>query len=306
MVATTRPLSRYSPLRAIDRGCVRVAIEVTHEVRRNLPGSHPRRFLVLVADVPRVVLGGDRDVSVTELLGHVGQGDPGGEEVRREGVAEVLRVPVPEHTLRADPSERPVPEVRLIVLRENASGSIRPSRAGSLIVEPAPMIGPGLTGTPYDEASVTLHLGDTVFRPKTGAQLTLDLSQEGNVSATLDAVLTEVEIPEDGIQLKKGDFVLGRVHERVGFPENEKELLMGRIEGRSKFARCGLLVHATAPTLHPLWTGHITLELANLGYFTITLKPRAPVCQLLVERVEGEVASLPGDFDEQTSAIGRR
>ena len=81
---------------------------------------------------------------------------------------------------------------------------------------------------------------------------------------------------------------------------------MGRIEGRSKFARLGLLIHATAPTLHPNWTGRLTFELRNVGYFPIILKPRSPIGQLLVECVEGEVVPDAGDFDDQETAIGGR
>lgn len=187
---------------------------------------------------------------------------------------------------------------------------------GNLIVDPKPKIAPGTEGSFFDEATITLTLGDKIYRPKPGVQTTLDFSQPGSVTATLDAVLEPHPITEDGIQLKAatntdampgGDFVIASVAEKVGFPWVDGEpQLMGRIEGRSKYARTGLLVHATAPTLQPQWVGYITFELKNLGYFTITLKRGSPIGQLVVEMVDGDVVKLPGEFDEQVDAIGSR
>ena len=185
---------------------------------------------------------------------------------------------------------------------------------GTLIVDPKPKIAPGVAHSLYDEATITLTLGDTIYRPKAGVQTTLDFSQPGSITATLDAVLEPHPITCDGIQLKAatnpdampgGDFVIASVAEKVGFPSVEGEdQLMGRIEGRSKYARAGLLVHATAPTLQPQWVGHITFELKNLGHFTITLKKGSPIGQLIVETVQGDVSKGAGEFDDQITAIG--
>lgn len=176
---------------------------------------------------------------------------------------------------------------------------------GNLVIEPNPEIGPGAEGSDYDEASVNLHLGDTIFLPEKDNQVTLNLSQDGNITKTLDANLVETPIPANGYNLNPGDFVLGSVREHVGFPRvSDHPLLMGRIEGRSKFARCGLLVHATAPTLQPLWDGHITFELTNVGYFPITIWPGAPLGQLIVETVFGDVVGAAGTFDGQKTATG--
>lgn len=49
--------------------------------------------------------------------------------------------------------------------------------------------------------------------------------------------------------LDQGAFILAQTKEVVGFPKVAGKVLAGRIEGRSSFARTGLLVHFTAPTI---------------------------------------------------------
>lgn len=64
-------------------------------------------------------------------------------------------------------------------------------------------------------------------------------------------------------------------------------VLAARIEGKSSFARCGLLVHFTAPTVHAGWKGRLTLEIKNLGSNPVTLYQGMPICQLILEEVLG-------------------
>jgi dCTP deaminase len=47
----------------------------------------------------------------------------------------------------------------------------------------------------------------------------------------------------------------------------------------------GLLVHMTAPTIHAGWWGQITLEICNLGPFTLALKEGDAVCQITVAAI---------------------
>jgi dCTP deaminase len=61
--------------------------------------------------------------------------------------------------------------------------------------------------------------------------------------------------------------------------------LGGRVEGRTRFARLGLEVHSTAPTIRAGWDGRIMLELKNVGPLIIQLHPGARICQLILERV---------------------
>lgn len=82
--------------------------------------------------------------------------------------------------------------------------------------------------------------------------------------------------------------------ERVHLKHESK--LAARVEGRSSLARLGLMVHLTAPTIHPGFSGRITLEMINHGPFYLRLVPGTTrVCQLIFERLEdapeGEIAT---------------
>ena len=98
----------------------------------------------------------------------------------------------------------------------------------------------------------------------------------------------------------------GRTRERVTLPIIEnRQSLAARIEGRSSFARCGMLVHFTAPTIHAGFSGTITLEIANLGTMSIVLYPDARVCQLIIEQVCGVPFRNDSQFQGQATAGGK-
>ncbi len=81
---------------------------------------------------------------------------------------------------------------------------------------------------------------------------------------------------KDGLlfTLEPRQFVLSQTLETVEFPIKEGSVpLAARVEGRSSWARCGLLVHFTAPTIHAGFKGPIILEICNLGPATISLRP---------------------------------
>ena len=80
--------------------------------------------------------------------------------------------------------------------------------------------------------------------------------------------------------------------------------LAARIEGKSSRARCGLLVHFTAPTVHPGFFGTLTLEMINLGPSPIALVPGMPIAQLIVEEVKGIPVENPSQFQGQSAPEG--
>ena len=90
------------------------------------------------------------------------------------------------------------------------------------------------------------------------------------------------QVAHDGIfTLQPGDFVLTQVGQFIQLPDH----LAARVEGRTRFARAGLEVHSTAPTIRAGWGGHITLELKNVGPLIFLLSPGDRICQLILERV---------------------
>lgn len=173
--------------------------------------------------------------------------------------------------------------------------------AGRLRIDPRPSPTPEVTGSPYGSCSVDLRLGRTLFIPRKGLQVSLDI--RGAVTPTLDALYERREIPDEGWVLHPGRFALGRTVEVVDLPLSERGLA-ARIEGRSSFARAGLLVHFTAPTIHAGFTGSIALEIINLGEFSLVLRPGSAICQLIVETVEGEPIRSDSQFQHQAAPTG--
>jgi dCTP deaminase len=73
--------------------------------------------------------------------------------------------------------------------------------------------------------------------------------------------------PGQPFYLRPGEFALGVTEEWIAVPED----LVARLDGKSSLGRLGLLIHATAGLVDPGWEGRLTLELANLAPFPITL-----------------------------------
>lgn len=180
--------------------------------------------------------------------------------------------------------------------------------SGDLIIQPEPLPRtPSLTdpACPYDTTAVNLRLGDSLAVPITGRPLAFDL-RGGGVAALLSQIYRNQTIdPAGGYALQPGSFVLGGTLERVAFPIREgRPCYAGRIEGRSSFSRCGLIVHFTAPTIHSGFDGKITLEMKNLGAYPIILYPGMEIAQLIVEQVLSTPFSRPSQFQGQTSPAG--
>jgi len=74
--------------------------------------------------------------------------------------------------------------------------------------------------------------------------------------------------------------------------------------GESSYARCGLLIHVSAPIIHAGFEGTITLELCNLGPQAISLYPGMPICQLIVEEVRGTPFRNDSQFQGQRAPGG--
>jgi|GEM_PF-2009255 len=142
--------------------------------------------------------------------------------------------------------------------------------AKRLVIDPEPLprtVGPGQY-CPYATHSVDLRLGAH-----------LRVLQEGpyNFDLTLPNFSEFLERNSDQLIIESGRpfilepnrFILGIMLERVSLPtdvpvnQQTNSCLAARIEGKSSRARCGLLVHFTAPTVHPGWDGPLALEMIN-------------------------------------------
>jgi len=180
---------------------------------------------------------------------------------------------------------------------------IRCLDAGLFSIEP--LAGNDPTQSPFNTSAVDLRLGDEVTVPDEGAPIQLDLRKPGIAKFWAQHSQTHKITEAQPFSLKPNRLVLAKTLERVDFPLNDEGgCFSARVEGRSSLARCGILVHFTAPTIHAGFAGTITLEIINLGVHDFLLIPEMFVCQLIVEEVKGNPADAPNQFKGQTSPAG--
>lgn len=85
----------------------------------------------------------------------------------------------------------------------------------------------------------------------------------------------------DPFVLHPSQFALGITLEFIAIPDD----VVARIDGRSSWARQGLVVHSTAGDIHPGSRGFVVFELMNVGPVPILLYPGLAVAQLTFEEV---------------------
>ncbi len=102
---------------------------------------------------------------------------------------------------------------------------------------------------------------------------------------------------EEPFILHPGEFVLGSTYEVVTLPDD----VAARLEGKSSLGRLGLLTHSTAGFIDPGFSGHVTLELANVANLPIKLWPGMKIGQLCFFRL-----SSPAEFPYGSAKYGSR
>ncbi len=83
------------------------------------------------------------------------------------------------------------------------------------------------------------------------------------------------------ITLRPGEMCLGKTVEKITLPN----YIMGKLEGRSRFARMGLIIHTTSALVQPGSNNRQVLEIVNLAPFPIKLHAGMRVSQVLFERL---------------------
>ena len=153
---------------------------------------------------------------------------------------------------------------------------------GRIVIEPfqEDQIGPG---------SVDLHLGDE-FRVYQSTRKVVEVTDDVDYSK-----LTDWARMPDGIILMPGETVLGITLEHIKTPPD----ICGWLEGRSRFARVGLLVHVSASFMQPGISNHQLLEMSNFSPNPLKIVPRTRICQFIFQRCEGN-ATYEGRFKSQS------
>jgi dCTP deaminase len=181
---------------------------------------------------------------------------------------------------------------------------------GRLVIDPEPLPRRPELGKPcpYDTHSVDLTLSPRITIPKPGPY-SYDLEQAGSVAEFIADNSTQITIEDGGTySLEPGRFVLAMTRETVGLPidPTRDTCLAARIEGKSSRARCAILIHFTAPTVHPGFHAPITLEMINLGKVPFVLRSGMAIAQLIVEEVKGIPFARQSQLQGQTSPAGTK
>ena len=164
---------------------------------------------------------------------------------------------------------------RDVILREIASGR--------LTIEP---LEPGQIGP----ASIDLHLGDEI-RVMAGGPDVIDVTEDADYRT-----ITRVQQLDGPYLLKPGETIHAITRERLRLPPD----IGGWLEGRSRYARLGLMIHVTSGFVAPGVATRQVLEMSNVAGRPLAIHAGVPVCQIVLQRCEGE-AVYAGRFRDQQS-----
>lgn len=153
--------------------------------------------------------------------------------------------------------------------------------AGSILIDPfdESMVGP---------ASVDLHL-DNEIRVTETSSTPIDVVDDVDFRDH-----SEVRTLEEPFALASGQTILGITRERIKLASN----LCGWLEGRSRFARVGLMIHVTAGFVSPGVDNRQVLEISNVSDRTLNIHAGTRLCQIVIQRTEGH-AVYAGRFARQ-------
>ncbi|MBI4360202.1 dCTP deaminase [Candidatus Micrarchaeota archaeon] len=102
---------------------------------------------------------------------------------------------------------------------------------------------------------------------------------------------------DEYLKINPNELVLGVTHEKLTLDDRHCAF----IEGRSRLARLGLLVHVSSSLIQPGVSNHQVLEIVNLSPQPLYLQPKTIICQIVFDELKGR-AHYAGRFRHQTKA----
>jgi dCTP deaminase len=153
--------------------------------------------------------------------------------------------------------------------------------AGRLVVDPfsPEQVGP---------ASIDLTLGDEI-RVIEGGQSPIAIVEDADFRR-----YTRRERLDRPFRLEPGATIHGITRERITLPDD----LCGLLEGRSRYARLGLMIHVTSAFVQPGVANRQVLEMGNVSGHPLEIHAGVRLCQLVLLRTEGH-ARYAGRFRDQ-------
>ncbi|MCL5016988.1 MAG: dCTP deaminase [Candidatus Parvarchaeota archaeon] len=162
---------------------------------------------------------------------------------------------------------------------------LRSIKSKDIVIKPFNVsdVGPG---------SIDLHLGNDfrVFNKTHDIFKVVDNADYKNITKPVHVR------NGDYLLIMPGELVHGITIERIKTSDN----ISGRIEGRSRFARLGLIVHLSSGFMHPGNDSRIVLEMVNMSPVPLAVYPGTAICQMIFERTEGR-GKYAGRFFHQTT-----
>lgn len=168
--------------------------------------------------------------------------------------------------------------------------------------------------------AMTVLTRDAIFQEIDQGRLTIDpfdRSQVGvaSIDLTLGTAIREIINSDEAIRVEDGtDYrdhtriadlskpfrlepgvtIHGITAELLSLPDD----LCGFLEGRSRFARVGLMIHVTSAFVQPGVSNRQVLEMSNVSSRALELVAGVRICQLVLMRTEGR-ATYRGRFQHQ-------
>ena len=158
---------------------------------------------------------------------------------------------------------------------------LREIEAGRLAIDP---FDPAQVGP----ASVDLHLGDEI-RVMAGGPEVIAVTEDADYRT-----VTRRQALDAPYVLKPGETIHAITRERLRLPAN----ICGWLEGRSRYARLGLMIHVTSGFVAPGVDNRQVLEMSNVAGRPLAVRAGTRLCQIVLQRAEGE-AFYRGRFASQ-------
>ncbi|MDR2508557.1 MAG: dCTP deaminase [Candidatus Ancillula sp.] len=155
---------------------------------------------------------------------------------------------------------------------------------------------------PYDEglvqpASIDVRL-DKIFRVFNNHKYTHIDPKVDQPDLTREVVADN----DEGFILHPGEFALASTFEVVTL----SSIVAARFEGKSSLGRLALATHITAGFIDPGFSGHVTLELANMNTLPIKLYPGMKIGQLAFFKMSSAVENAYGSSAYGSHYQGQR